>query len=229
MTDRQENKLSMAKTVQLVLNNNSAIVSTPTAFSATKTELDAEITSIDGIAQVQTINNTGSAKDKTQAENTAIDKAIALIGPAKSCARAQNNNTLYESLNYSKSDLKKLRDTTLPQTLTQIRDVLQNNLALFTDYGITADDITDFTAQIAAITPLQSAPRNAITTGKAATTALRAEFKNLDAILKRLDGLAAGKSKYPDFYNAYKAARVIVDTKAKGGEGKGDDGGNQLT
>lgn len=223
MNDRQENKLGMAKTVQLTFANNADIIATPPAFAAAKTELDNKIASIDAIAQAQSGKITGTAKDKEQAEDAGIATALALIGPAQSYAREQNNNTLFDSLNYKTSGLKKLRDTVLPQTLTQIRDVLQANVDSLTDYGITADDITNFSTQIAAITLLQGTPRNAITTKAAATKALKTEFKNLDVILERLDGFAVGKkAKYPDFYNAYQAARVIVDTK---GKGKGDNGG----
>ncbi len=60
------------------------------------------------------------------------------------------------------------------------------------------------------------APRNAKALRQAATEALALEYKKMDAVFKRLDGLAADNKKtHPDFYNGYLAARKIVDNRGR--------------
>ncbi len=222
MTDKQENKLSMVKAVKLVLQSNSTIVATIPAFITAATDMSDVIDSIDGIVQLQVKQITGKALDKASAETNAVNAALELIGPTKSYARAVNNNSLFEAVNYSKTSLLKRRDTLLVNTLTLIRDTVQDNQVALTSYGITAAMVTSLSASITDYSVLVAAPREAINNKSAATNALVAAFKNLDPILERLDGLAEiKKSSDPDFYNTYKSSRIIVDSKGKGK----DDGG----
>lgn len=221
MTDKQENKLSMTKAVQLVLQNHAPIVSAVPAYVIASTDFDNEIDSIAGIVQVQVTQTKGKAMDKAAAENIAINAAMELIGPTKSYAMANNDNTLYETVNYSKSDLQRQRDTVLVNTLTLIRDTVQDNLAALGDYGVTAGMITTLSTAISVFSVLLATPREAISNKSAATQALVDAFKRLDPILERLDGFAElKKNSATDFYNAYKAARIIVDS---GGKGKVED------
>ena len=218
MTDKQENKLSMAKAVQLVLQNNSTIVSTIVAFATAATDLDNAIDTIDGIVQLQVKQITGKAIDKGSAEQTAIAAALELVGPTKSYARFINDNTLYETVDYSKTSLQRLRDTELVNTLTLIRDTVQGVLANLADYGVTAAMTTALTQAIGTYSALVAAPRAAINIKSAATEALVTEFKKLDPLFDRLDGLAEiKKNTEADFYNTYKSARIIVDTGSNGG------------
>src|SRR4051794_18698793 len=125
MNDRQGNRLAMAKAVQLLLNKNSGIVSTPAAFAAAKTDLDTEVATIDGLIQTQTRKITGIATDKNGAKEAAIVAVLEIIGLVKSYAASVQDNTLHEAVNYSSTELRKLRDTVFSNTLTSIRDTVQ--------------------------------------------------------------------------------------------------------
>src|SRR5438874_8292702 len=113
MNNYQENQLSMAKTVQQVLNDNISVVSTVAAFQTAKSDLDNIITSIDSATQSQVEKITGSAKDKKEASRAAIEAVIKLLGPVKSYAKDIGNNAMYDSFNYSRSSFEKMRDTEL--------------------------------------------------------------------------------------------------------------------
>ncbi|MDI9366331.1 MAG: hypothetical protein QM541_15340 [Flavobacterium sp.] len=220
MTNRQTSKLSMAKTVQLIITTFTSILSS-VAFIKAITDLQNTVANIDGYAQAQSKQITGTATDKAQAEEAAIAAAIAIIGPARSYALANNNNTLYETLDYTESGLKRTRDAALINTLTLIRDTIQPLLNNLADYDVLPAHINALTTAIAAYQPLVAAPRAAISVKVAASNALVAEFETLDKVLTRFDGLVdAKKTTNANFYNAYYTARAIVDT---GGGSGGED------
>jgi len=206
----------MAKAVQKVLNDNNTAISAIPAFQNAKTDLDAAVDKIDEIVLSQIANTKGKAKDKKAAATAAIDSAVALIGPAKSYATEAENNSLFQSFNYSLSSLKKLRDTELLSTLTLIGRNLSANVANLADYGITEAEVSGFGKLIEDYKELLSAPRNAITNKSAATASVKEKFAALKPVLLRLDGLAAAQKKAnPVFYNAFKAARAVVDNKGR--------------
>src|SRR5437868_7351417 len=154
MTDHQSNSLSMSEAVQEVLNANSVIVQTIPAFQTAKNELDSTLITINDAAETQTKKTTGNAEDKQKARNEAIDAALAIIGPATSYARTVGNNTLFQTINYNRSDFRKIRHTTTINTLKVIRNTVEVNAAALVDYGITAEQIADFTALINAYSSL---------------------------------------------------------------------------
>ena len=224
MTNRQTNKLSMAKAVQLIITTFTSILSS-VAFVKVITDLENTVANIDGYAQAQSKQTTGTSTDKDQVEDTAIAAAIAIIGPTRSYALAENNNTLYEALHYTSNGLKKTRDAVLINTLTLIRDTIQPLLPQLADYEITTAQVSALTTAIAAYQPLLAAPRAAISVKAAATNALVTEFETLDKVLTRFDGLVeAKKATHPEFYSAYYTARVIVD--AGGGSGEAEVASN---
>ncbi len=217
MTNRQTNKLTMATAVQLIVSTFTSIL-TAVAFKKAITDLDNCIATINGLAQAQAKQTTGTATDKSQAEDAAIAAAIAIIGPTRSYALAENKNALYEALHYTESGLKQTRDLVLINDLTLIRDTVQPELANLADYEVLPANVNILTTAIATYRPLVAAPRAAISVKAAATNELVPAFETLDTILTRLDGLAeAKKTSTPDFYSSYTTARVIVD--AGGGSG----------
>lgn len=216
MTARQENMLSMAKAVQLTLTSFKTLL-TAKAFIKAAKDFDNIIATIDGLAQVQSKQFTGTAKDKEQVGDNAIAVAIKLTGPARSYALEEKNNTLYAALDYTPTSLKRLRDTTLSNTLTLIRDTVQAEIDNLADYGLLPADVNQLTALISLYAPLVAAPRAAITFRAAATEALVRAYEELTTTLDKLDGLAEAKQG-TDFYATYQSARVVVDMRGGGKE-----------
>ena len=162
--------------------------------------------------QAQAKKTTGTTIEKDEAQDTAIEAAMSIIGPTRSYALAVSDNSLFESLSYTQSGLKKTRDELLLNFLQLIRDIVQAELPNLEDYGITAANVNALSTAIANYNTLVSAPRAAISIKTAVTDALEKAFDNMQLILKRLDGLAEAKRiSHPDFYNSYTSARVVVD------------------
>jgi hypothetical protein len=208
MNSRNENKLSMAKAVLEALNTNNPIVATIPAFGSAKTELTTVINQIDSLVQTQTRKVT--AGDKTIAMNKAVDAAAAIIGVAKAYAMDQNKPSLIASFSYTRTELVKMRDTVLSNTLTLIHD---NALAIVTqlaDYGITATQLSELKTLADDYAALLSTPRANITAKSTATKALVPAFENMEIILAKLDGFAEGKrNSHKDFYNVYQSSRKL--------------------
>jgi len=216
MTDKQSNELSMSKAVQQILDANPAIVRSIPAFQTAKIEFDRTLSAINDAAQAPTKKITVSAEDKQKAGKDAIDLAIAMTGPAKSLARTTENDTMFQAINYNHSDFQSMDHTVTVSTLKVIRDITKANAAALADYGVTAALIRDLTDFINVYGSLASTPGNASSAKSVATKALTASFKELRAIIKRLDGFMEAKKKSdPGFYKAYKSARVIVDKNGK--------------
>src|SRR5262249_32558546 len=151
-------------------------------------------------------------EDKQKARKEVMDAALAIIGPAKSYARTVENNTLFRTINYTRSDFQRIRHTATVNTLRIIRDTIQANSIDLADYGITGAQMADFTNLINAYSNLVTAPRNAIAAKSVATKTIATSFKEIRKIMKRLDGFVeAQKKAEPGFYNAFKSARVVIN------------------
>lgn len=220
MNARQINKATMTKAVQLILTSYGNELQMP-AFAQTITDFNNTLSTIEGLMQAQVKKTTGTTIDKDEAQDAAIEAAMSIIGPTRSYAMAANDNSLSETLSYTRSALKKTRDELLLNILKMIRDVVQAKLPNLEDYGILPDNVNALTAAIATYNTLVSAPRAAVSVKAAVTDAMEMAFTEMEMILKRLDGLAEGKKiTHPDFYNSYSSARVVVD--AGGGYMKQD-------
>ena len=90
-------------------------------------------------------------------------------------------------------------------------------------YGITAASVTAFTNAINEYTTAVPSPRNAVSQRAAYVQSLKSLFKEADDILKnQLDKLAVQfKATQPQFLNAYKNNRVIIDAPASATQIKG--------
>ena len=101
-------------------------------------------------------------------------------------------------------------------TLVLIGKNLSANVAGLADYGITEANISSLAQLAEAYGALLTAPRSAITFKSAATASVGEKFAKLSSILLRLDGLAAAqKILNTAFFNAYKAAGIVVDNKGR--------------
>ena len=88
-----------------------------------------------------------------------------------------------------------------------------NSAVLASDYGVTAVDLTAFTAAIATLDGMKDAPREAVVDRKVATLSLPAAIAYVRKIYRNeLDKMMMKfKKTEPDFYGAYFAARIIID------------------
>ncbi|MBI3500616.1 MAG: carboxypeptidase regulatory-like domain-containing protein [Bacteroidetes bacterium] len=219
MNDHQENFRTMCLTTQQICINHQTDWQSNTVFTNNFNAFGVLIGNLNTARQQQEQKSTGTTKDKNTKRKTLVDIAITHISAIKSYAADNNNNQLYELVNYTKSALLHARDTLLIDKTTIVRDAANNNLANLANYGITSATIAALTQAISDFNAIISAPRTARTETKTATSDIETIIEQLHTQLKRkLDNnIETFKTSHHDFYTAYHNARKIIDTAGKTG------------
>lgn len=213
MIDSQENYMSMCLRVEARLDNNDAIVITLPALVTAKSNLKQRLANIRATDLVASNKLTGVTLDKVAARN--IFNLICLQYAGILCSFASNtsNNTLYEEMYKSETEVKRLRDDQLPVYAQLIISRLNTFVAQLSSYGITPATITDFETNLATYQLSSPSPRYAISSRKAANASLKTQFFELRKFMKKeLDTLVLKfKISEPLFVEEYFNDRNIYD------------------
>ena len=203
----------MAVVTEQVMDDNASLWNTTPAIVTEHGNLGASITRLDELAVLQGTDTTGYAAQKLVLRKDLADKTMVVAGPLAAFARISDDLPLLEKVDITRSDIINAKDTDA-QDIAQL--ILDETTALgpaLGPVGITAGMVTDLTSAITAFTDSIPMPRAAITETEAATEAIEEEFVVMDEILTTLDELMEPfKATDPDFFNAYRNARKIVDT-----------------
>lgn len=216
MHKKQENKLSSYHLTDDKLNLHNGIWAGIPAFSATKGVFSNKIVSIHSVNAIQQGIITGIATDKKDLKVTMIDATAAVAGNVKALASQTNNNELFDAVNYSHSDLMKVRDENIADICQTIHNHANTHLVALAPFGITAPVLTALQLAITAYVVKVQAPGGAKIAKKTATANLRILFKDTDKLLdKELDPMMLQfKNTEPDFFKDYTSAREIIDLGA---------------
>jgi hypothetical protein len=213
MTNGHENKLSMYSVTTEVLDANSAIVGTLPALVTAKSAWVNKTLEIRQANLEQLKSTKGKTMDKGARKLQLAETGYAIAASVQAYAAENENNDLYELVNFSLSKLKKAEDEVLEQNCRLIHGKANALVLDLLDYGVTAAKLTTFLGLIGAWATQSQVPRGAIAGRKVATESIPVLFRASDAILKkRMDKLMANfKVSEPTFYATYFAARKIVD------------------
>jgi hypothetical protein len=223
---RQEAKLKMYGVVTVRCDDNGDIIAGNLGFKTALEEFGTIVLDIGSHAQLAGAVITGIAVDKGASANTLCALAAKIAGLIYAYAAKTGNNTLKAAVNFSKSDLRALKDAELAPACRNVHGAGVANLAALKDYGVTAAKLAELQTAIDAYAAMVAGPRDAIV-GRSVTKAnIRDKFTKADFILRELlDKLIEGfAGDHPDFVAQYKSARKIVDPKSKAKEnGEGDE------
>jgi hypothetical protein len=157
---------------------------------------------------------TGVTADKRQAR-WELCQAAALVGGAVAAwADKQDNHELFDAVDYRAADLLHQSEQTCLIHAQAILEAGTASLAALTPGGtLTQADLTDLQSKLEAFKTLLTQPRQTQAVTKGATDVLPAKLDAADRILeRRIDRLMERyRVGQPEFYQAYKVARVIVD------------------
>lgn len=214
---RQEAKLNMYEVVETHCTDNAAATATNKAFEAAFDELKPIIANIKSSAQLSSAVLTGIAADKKVSKRSLSELSATMGGRIYAFAAKNGNNTLKDAVNFSVSDLLRLKDGELAPRCQAIHDAGITNLAALSDYGVTNDKLAELQTAITAYSVAVPKPRTAISNRSTLKANIKQMFKDADAILvERMDKLVEDYAKdNSDFVLTYKSARVIVDPKQK--------------
>ncbi|MBI5217217.1 MAG: hypothetical protein HY960_15800 [Ignavibacteriae bacterium] len=216
------NKISMYQAVISILLANIAKTVSIKPFASAIQLLTELVTSISGKSSEINSVVAGKAPVKNAMETSLIETTLSIAAAIYSYADDVGNIELKSKSKLSKSVLNKVRDQDLILKVKSIRDLALEHQAALVDYDVPAEDITAFEQLVDAY----SSAKTAIVTGISQRTGARKTqaqiIKETDALLKeKIDKyMLRLKKNHSQFYEEYKAARIIRDL---GGEIKKEE------
>lgn len=216
MTKRQEAKLGMYEAILALCTQNGVIVALILAFSNAVAELADIVKEIKKVAQVQTKKGSGSENKKTD-QDTLCDLIKSMADAVYAYATKIGDGVLRQSVKYSLSELKNLKDEQLPTTSKEIYDIAKPLAAELADFGVVTQDFTDIENALTSYGNTVTDPSTVIGHKKTATSNLSDLYKAADTVLKTIMDKTIGKFKKnnPDFFKDYKNLRAIKDAPTK--------------
>lgn len=230
MKDEFANRQAMHLTVIELLDNPLHKTAwenqTPTMFTDRSGSLRQQVTELTTFISRQEAELTGRAEQKDREENE-LEKLAHEIGQALSVFLEDNQREGEAAeIDLSLNAWSRLRDAALLAKANLLKDRLRaildtEALPLLAQYGITEQDHTDLTTEIADYAGVIASPSGGIATRKALTAALRPAFREVSATLKAMDRLVLRfRNSAPGtaFADNWKTARVIRNLGANSPE-----------
>ena len=213
MNSNQENKLDMFRAVVALLTVSSPLIATVAALVTKFGLLKGKMDKISVLAATQALPAAGAVVGKKEALDAMVLATLDVAGSVLSYATPNGLPELAAKVTVTESALRYGRQQDRVTLAQQVHDAAATVVARLGDYNVTAATLEDLQTKIVTATAALSGPRNAVDSRSAATTQLPEAFKEVDTLLaKEIDPLIVKfKKTQPDFYNAYQAARIIVD------------------
>ena len=213
MTSRNEAKLNMYRTIKQLCDDNATTVALNAAFLAAFNIYKAKLSTLITTVTSESLVIKGIAIDKAVFKKNLCQSTADIAAIIFAYASFINNNTLKQSINFSYSELFRIKDDLLAPTCQNIFNAANTNSAALVSYGITAPMLTAFQASITDYSIAVPKPRTAKSVRATYTKNIGIAMKDIDLILKeQMDKLVvAFKPNKPDFLNSYKTARIIID------------------
>jgi hypothetical protein len=138
---------------------------------------------------------------------------IGIASPIFAWALETGNNEVKELTNIRKSYLTHVRDTELIRIVESVHKIAVDNLNNLADYGVTSDKVNGLKTDIDEYYESLGMRESGAAERKSAGVSVKSLFYEADGILKnRIDRLMeVFKAGQADFYNIYRAARIIRD------------------
>jgi hypothetical protein len=217
MTAREEAVLSMFRSTQQHCTNNNAIISTNAAFMASFNSFNAQLSTLISTETKAQKKTKGVAKDKETLRAELVQAAYDLAAQIFAYANKQKNQTLKKQVDFSITDLERIKDELLVPTCNNIKTQASSNLTALTDYQVTAATLTAFQKSIDDYSAAVPTPRLAIAAKTADNKLVKATIKEISSILKNeMDKtVVAFRKAPPSFVTEYFEARKIIDPASK--------------
>lgn len=168
------------------------------------------------VSEMQGKKRTGLTIDKNLLRKDLIEQCVKNSNKLSILSLQNENYTLLRETQFRESQLRNMSDLKLVEKAQLIYNNVQANLDTLAEQGITPESQKFFNDSIISFNSFLSMPRTAIADRKKATMKINELFITAEKYIKIMDLAAQSvKKDYPDFYNNYKAARVLVDTGAR--------------
>jgi len=213
MRDSLENRFTMFRAVETLLDANTAKTAGMTIFATRLGEFKDAVAAI--IEKEENRNNAtaGMTADKKAKRDDMIEDAAVIAAKLKTLGSDTNDDRLIQIGDLKRSYLERLRDTQLLPTVQGLVNTADASAAALVAYGVTAVMIADLGTKMSSYNASLGSKELSFNVKGAAYTALLGLFDTASDILKnKLDNLMEGfKKDDNEFYNQYQLAREIKD------------------
>jgi hypothetical protein len=193
-------------------NNAQSAALVPT-FKTGIDKLETYNTEVERLKILQSKDTSGVTTDTEVTSETLVAQTEEVAGAVHSYAYDNTNNALMAEVNYSEDDLEKMTRADLI-TAAGIVFAAASKLAPadLAKEGISADQLKALGVALELFKGVKSAPREAIIDRTSYTSQISEWLAKSQLLLKKsLDRLAVQfKTKDPEFYKKYKAARHVI-------------------
>ena len=218
MNRNQINKSRMYGSVDLILDQHASLFAQLEPLVNAQQQLKQGIVLIGDYRQVQEANTTGLTREKVQLRSDLIKSILQFSAALKSYAIANKNNELKAKSDYSDSDLNRCPDPRLYDIGVLLLGLTAPLNGGLTNYFIGETELKEMDRLLAAFRLSIPQRRAATSKSKVSTVNIREVFNGLDQLLNdQIDVfMHLFRFSQPDFFNAYRNSRSIVDYAGHG-------------
>jgi hypothetical protein len=216
----------MFNAVNAVKNQNLAAVDSVPAVKAAFTKFENKFNEIETVLQLQIKNIKGYAAVKNDLTVSLCSSATTLSAALFAYGVSSNNQLIKEGSDYTHSDFTRMRDTILVENCYNLHKLADDNLAALVPYNIDAPFLTSFLTLVQQTETANPSPTVERSHRKAYTSQLNVLFREaMNILTEEVDKtMLLLKSTYPDFFQHYKNARIIIDLHGKTKATKTEEG-----
>jgi hypothetical protein len=213
MTSNQSNKYSMyTATLELLKDNAGKTAMTP-AFAASFARLDSLVTQVLDKDKERMGKTPGKVAAKDEAEDALVTATMIVASAVAAFARSKGDIQLKEKAHVSEGYLRHARSNEQINIAKLTYDLAKSNEEGLAAFAITPTMLEDLKSRIAAYDAALKDVASGVAERMGARTAVSELFIQVDEVLKEeIDPMMQlFRVTDPEFYNQYRAVRVIKD------------------
>ncbi len=213
MRNNQNNKFAMFAAVDNVLKGHLTSAQTIPALAGVIDDFDGLVDQIREKDRERAGKTSGKVAVKEDAEDAMVMATIVVAGALTAYAQSKGNAQLKKSAHIAETAFRHARAEEQINTAKMIYDLAKGNEQELVPFGVSASTLADLKARIAAYDSAVRAVASGMAERTGAATAVNDLFERADEMLKgQIDTLMQFfRISEPEFYNDYRAARVIKD------------------
>lgn len=210
---RQEAKLNSFDLLIEYFDENPLIVNENVAFKNAIDEVKPLITKVKEKAPQSAAATEGITTNKRNSKDIVVKKTVTICGSVYAFAAKNGNEEMKVAVDFSETDLNRLKDGELALRCQTIHDLALANKGALEEFGVTTAKLEELQTAITAYAQSVPKPRAAITNRSVIKAEIKQLFVQIDKIFdEQLDKMIETIAEtHPNFAANYKAKRKIVD------------------
>lgn len=223
MTSEQNSKYTMYRSTVELLEKNTAKTAALPAFGVSFGKFDSLVDQIGDKEKERVTKTPGKVNLRDEAEDALVLGTLIVASALTAYASSTGNSQLKGAVKISESQLRYVRTIDQLNMAKVVLDLATANLAALGPFGVTQTVLDDLKARTAAYDAATKQVSSGMAERVGARTAVSDLFIQADQVLKdELDRMMHFfRVSAPEFYNDYRAVRVIKDVGVRHGKTAG--------